>query len=160
MSPTNGTWIIGPMDSGDVRLRSGNRGLMNMDVRAPVRSGQLVIVDLVATLDLVIALDHISTGNFFTEQAARAMLSGYRVHDLVYSGTGPWTEAAFGVSGQAQAGTMDVTIDLSVTPPLTRTTIELTGSANFGSVHIPFPGIGAVDNFMVDVDALLEVTAA
>lgn len=133
---------------------------MNMDVRAPVRSGRLVIIDSVATLDLVIALDHISTGNFFTEQAARAMLAGYRVHDLVYSGTGPWTENAFGVSGQAQAGTMDVTIDLSVTPPLTSTTIELTGSANFGSVHIPFPGIGAVDNFMVDVDALLEVTAA
>lgn len=156
----SGEWTIGPMDSGDVRLRSGSQGLMNLDVRAPVRSGRLVIGDARATLDLVIALDRISTGNFFTEQAARAMLAGYRVHDLVYSGTGPWAENAFGVSGQAQAGTMDVTIHLSVTPPVSSTTIELTGSASFGAVHIPFPGIGAVDDFMVDVDALLEVRPA
>lgn len=152
----SGTWTIGPMDSGDVRLRSGSRGLVDLDVRAPVRSGRLVISNAIATLDLVIALDRITTGNFLTERAARAMLAGYRVHDLVYSGKGPWGETAFGLTGQAQAGTMDVTIDLSITPPRA-TTIELTGSANFGSVHIPFPGIGAVDDFMVDVDALLEV---
>lgn len=145
------------MDSGDVRLRSGSHGLMNLDVRAPVRSGRLQIVSDVATLDLVIALDRVATGNFLTEQAARAMLSGYRVHDLVYSGTGPWATDAFGVTGQATAGTLDVTIDLSVKPPLTTTTIELTGSASFGAVHIPFPGIGAVDNLIIDVDALLEV---
>jgi hypothetical protein len=146
------------MDGGDVRLRSGSRGLINLDVRAPVRSGRLVIGDASATLDLVIALDQISTGNFFTEQAARAMLAGYRVQDLVYSGSGPWVESAFGVSGQAQAGTMDVTIHLAVTPPSSSTTIELTGSAGFGAVHIP--GIGAVDDFIVEVDAVLEVRPA
>lgn len=146
------------MDSGDVRLRSGSHGLMNLDVRAPVRSGRFAIDAQTASLDLVIALDRISTGSFFTEQAARAMLAGYRVHDLVYSGTGPWQGEAFAITGQAQAGTMDVTMALRITPPVSAMTIELTGSASFGSVHIPFPGIGAVDDFMVDVDALLEVT--
>jgi hypothetical protein len=36
--------------------------------------------------------------------------------------------------------------------------IELVGSASFGRVHIPLPGMGTVDDMSIDIDARLRVT--
>jgi hypothetical protein len=35
--------------------------------------------------------------------------------------------------------------------------IELAGSANVGTVHLPLPGLGTVEDFSFDVDARLAL---
>ena len=35
--------------------------------------------------------------------------------------------------------------------------IELVGSADVGTVHLPLPGLGTVDDFSFDVDARLAL---
>ena len=157
------TWAIGQMDGGDVRLRnSQGSGLMSLDVSAPVRSGSLRLEAARLALDLTIALDQIKTGNFLTEHAARAFISGYRAHDLVYAGSGHWPSEPVNVKGPAKAGQIDVEIELTVSPVAAdwdaMSEIEIVGTAGFGSVNIPLPGLGKVDDLVVDIDARLRVT--
>jgi hypothetical protein len=37
--------------------------------------------------------------------------------------------------------------------------IEIVGSANMGTVHLPIPGMGTVEDFSFDVDAKLALQA-
>lgn len=155
-------WTIEQMDGGDVRLRNGQgSGVMSLDVSAPVRSGQLSIAKKKVELDLIVALDQVKTGNFLTEHAARAFIAGYRAHDLVYAGTGSHSGEPFIVRGPAKAGAVDVDIELSITPVESdwddMSEIEIVGSAAFGTVNIPIPGVGTVDDLTVDIDAKLTV---
>lgn len=155
-------WTIGQMDGGDVRLRNGQgSGVMNLDVSAPVRTGQLSIAKKNVALDLTVALDQVKTGNFLTERAARAFIAGYRAHDLVYAGTGSHSGEPSIVRGPAKAGAVDVDIELSITPVDSdwddMSEIEIVGSAAFGTVHIPIPGVGTVDDLTVEIDAKLVV---
>ena len=157
-------WVIGQMDGGDVRLRNGaGSGLMDLDVSAPVRSGQLSLSSAHISLDLTVALDKMKTGNFLTEHAARAFIAGYRAHDLVYAGKGGRGGDATIVRGPAKAGNVDVEIELSVAPVDedwdSMSEIEIVGSAEFGTVNIPIPGIGSVNDLVVEIDARLMVTA-
>ena len=156
-------WAIGQMDGGDVRLRNAQgSGLMNLDVSAPVRAGSLRVERSALHLDLTIGLDQIKTGNFLTEHAARAFIAGYRAHDLVYAGRGTWPSEPVNVRGPATAGQIDVEIELTVTPVDTdwdaMSEIEIVGTAGFGTVHIPIPGVGTVDDLVVDIDARLRVS--
>jgi hypothetical protein len=38
--------------------------------------------------------------------------------------------------------------------------IEIIGTVEFGRVHIPLPGVGTVDDLVVDIDARLAVLPA
>jgi len=152
------------MDGSDVRLRNGGgSGLMDLDVRAPVRSGQLAVTTAKVHLDLTVALDQVKTGNFLTEHAARAFISGYRAHDLVYAGSGGLSTDTSSISGRAKAGTLDVEIELTLKPVDedwdAMSELEIVGSASFGKVTIPIPGVGTVDDLVVDIDAKLKVSA-
>jgi hypothetical protein len=156
------TWALGQMDGGDVRLRNAQgSGLMNLDVTAPVRAGSLRAEATRMHLDLTIALDQIKTGNFLTEHAARAFIAGYRAHDLTYAGSGHWPSEAVSLKGPAKAGAIDVEIELTVSPVdadwEAMSEIEIVGTAGFGKVHIPIPGVGTVDDLIVDIDARLRV---
>ena len=158
------TWAVGQMDGADVRLRSAQgSGFMDLDVTAPVRAGQLRLAGDDLHLDLTIALDKIKTGNFLTEHAARAFIAGYRAHDLVYAGSGSRKTSAANITGAAKAGSIDVSIELLVTPIgdgwHSMSEIEIAGNAGFGRVHIPIPGVGTVDDLVVDIDARLLVSA-
>lgn len=157
------TWAIGQMDGGDVRLRNTQgSGLMSLDVSAPVRGGELRVGSSHLLLDLTIALDQIKTGNFLTERAARAFIAGYKAHDLVYEGRGHWPSEPVNVRGSAKAGSIDVEIELTVSPVAadwdSMAEIEIVGTAGFGTVHIPMPGLGTIDDLVVDIDARLRVS--
>ena len=159
----NRTWAVGQMDGGDVRLRNAQgSGLMTLDVSAPVRGGELRVQSTDLRLDLTIALDQIKTGNFLTEHAARAFIAGYKAHDLVYQGRGQWPGEPVSVRGLAKAGSIDVEIELTVTPVAgnwdSMAEIEIVGTAGFGTVHIPMPGLGTIDDLVVDIDARLRVS--
>ena len=157
MTSPDGSWTLTKIDEADVRLRTGDVGMMKVDVRAPIRSGALVIAQGVATINLVLALDQLRTGNFLTEGAARSFIVSQQAHDLVYEGTGKAPARAFDVEGQARAGKLDLRIGLRVSllgdgQPVE---VELQGTAGFGRVHIPLPGVGTVDDMTVEIDAKL-----
>lgn len=135
---------------------------MNLDVTAPVRAGSLRAEATRMHLDLTVALDQIKTGNFLTEHAARAFISGYRAHDLTYAGSGHWPSEPVSLRGPAKAGAIDVEIELTVSPVDAdwdvMSEIEIVGTAGFGTVHVPIPGVGTVDDLIVDIDARLRVS--
>jgi hypothetical protein len=150
----------------DLRLRSGRIGLVSVDVAAPVVEGAFAIDESGVRFMLVMALDELRTGNFIMQAAARTLVKGHRATRLVYRGAGAGTSEGPGlgpwlVSGLAQAGDITVELDLTVTQiggtgdHLTE--IEIIGSASMGTVHLPLPGMGTVNDFAFDVDARLTV---
>ena len=157
-----GSWSIPAIDGAEVRLRSGRIGLVTVDATAPISAGRLTVGTEAAALELSIALGRMRTGNLILQTAARSLISAHRVQDLVYSGTGP--VAAMTVQGTATAGDIALEIALRITAigpshdPMGE--IELTGSANVGTVHIPLPGMGTVEDFSFDVDARLRTAGA
>ena len=160
MAELEGRWSVHAVDGADVRLRSGRIGLMSVDVSAPVTAGDLHVAADQVRLRLTLALDKLRT-NFVMQSAARSLIKRNDAHALSYSGLGepgqPWQ-----VSGAAVAGDVTVELSLTVTPvgppenPMSE--IELVGSADIGTVHLPLPGLGTVDNFAFDVDARLSLS--
>ncbi|CAB5004393.1 MAG: hypothetical protein F2889_03750 [Actinobacteria bacterium] len=155
-----GEWQINAVDGADVRLRSGRIGLVSVDVSAPVASGLLHVSADEITLTLNLALDQLKTGNFLLQSAARSIVTRNKAHELVYSGKGPVGEI-WSVTGIARAGSIEVELDLTITPIASATApmgqIEIVGSANMGTVHLPIPGMGTVEDFSFDVDAKLAL---
>lgn len=156
---TSGRWTVLDVDGAAVRLRSGRIGLVTVDVTAPVTSGSLLIDDQAVSLDLVVALDRLRTSNFLMQAAARTLVSRHQAQVLAYRGAGqpaqPWS-----VTGAATAGDVTVALDLDIRlqqPAGAPPEIELTGSAHLGTVHLPLPGLGTVDDFAFQVEARLRL---
>jgi hypothetical protein len=76
------------------------------------------------------------------------MIAMHKVHDLTYRGVGQSLDS---VTGIAHAGDLEVPLVLALT--ITGTQLEFVGSASVGTVHIPLPGMGKIDDFSFDVDA-------
>ena len=133
---------------------------MSVDVTAPVSGGELTITDEAVTFTLRMALDQLRTGNFLVQAAARGVVSRYDAHVLTYQGDGPLGQPLH-VAGHAVAGTVDVALELTVTPvgpeDDAMSEISLSGSANLGTVHLPLPGMSTVDDFSFDVEARLAM---
>jgi len=159
---TFGSWEIVAVDGADVRLRSGRVGLISVDVSAPVASGLLHVSADGITLTLNLALDQLKTGNFLLQSAARSIVTRNKAHELVYSGSGPIGQT-WSVAGIAQSGSIEVDLALTLTPIASATSpmgeIEIVGSANMGTVHLPIPGMGTVEDFSFEVDAKLALQA-
>lgn len=162
MASLEGTWSVHAVDGADVRLRSGRIGLMSVDVSAPVTSGDLHVDAERVRLRLTLALDKLRT-NFVMQSAARSLVKRNDAHALSYEGHGTPGEQSWQVSGAAVAGDVTVELSLTVTPvgpahdPMSE--IDLVGSAELGTIHLPLPGLGTVDDFAFDVDARLALRA-
>jgi len=157
--PATGTWAVRVVDGAEVRLRSGRIGLLSVDVRAPVVSGTFQVSEEQVQLDLVLALDQLRTSAFLLQGAARSLVSRHNATNLVYRGIGP-AESPWEINGPATAGDVRVDLRLSVSqwaPATSPWGIELMGSANVGTVHLPLPGMGTVEDFSFDVDAMLTL---
>ena len=157
---THGSWSIHTVDGADVRLRSGKIGLFTVDVTAPVRHGSLHIDASGVRLDLVLALERLSTGNFLVDRAAKSLVTRHNAHDLTYRANGHAGEQPWNVAGHAVSGDVDVELRVTVSPvgvlnPMDE--IEIVGSGDMGTVHLPMPGLGTVDDFSFDVDARLSL---
>jgi hypothetical protein len=160
-APLEGSWAVHTVDGAEVRLRSGRIGLVSVDVKAPVTGGELVLSESSVRLTLRLALDQLRTGNFLLQAAARALVTRHDAQVLTYDGTGAHAAGPWRVHGHAASGDIDVELVLAVTAcgpaddPMGE--IELVGSANLGTVHLPLPGLGTVDDFGFDVDARLAL---
>lgn len=155
MTPREGAWQVMAVDGADVRLRSGKVGLMDVEVTAPVSGGELRVAKDAVHLTLHLALDELRT-NFLIQGAARKIVTRNNAHILSYQGRGPWSDEPWHVTGHAKAGSVDVELTLALSPsgptsdPMAE--IAVTGSASLGTVHLPLPGVGTVDDFAFDVD--------
>ena len=95
------------------------------------------------------------------EAAARSLVKRHDAHALGYEGSGPASDVPWQVTGAAVSGDVNIELVLTVTPigpehdPMSE--IELVGSADIGTVHLPLPGLGTVDDFAFDVDARLAL---
>lgn len=161
MTLPHGSWSVHTVDGADVRLRSGRVGLVSVDVTAPVTGGELVASPDDVRFTLRIALDQLRTGNFLMQAAARTLVSRHDAVVLSYDGSGLAQGSEWRVTGTATAGDVDLELDLVITAiggegdPMSE--IELVGSANVGTVHLPLPGMGTIDDFSFDVDARLAM---
>jgi hypothetical protein len=156
---SEGVWSVHTVDGAEVRLRSGRIGLVSVDVTAPVLRGSLVVDAHRAVFTLVLGLDRLRTGNFIMQAAARTLVSRHDARELVYDGSGPAHADGWQVTGRAVSGDVEVELQLQVIPrgigPSPMGEIEILGSANVGTVHLPLPGLGTVEDFSFDVDARL-----
>ncbi len=161
MFPATGSWAVQVVDGAEVRLRSGRIGLLSVDVRAPVVSGTFQVSEEQVQLDLVLALDQLRTSAFLLQGAARGLVSRHNATNLVYRGIGQ-AESPWVIDGPATAGDVRVDLKLNVSqwaPATSALGIELVGGANVGTVHLPLPGMGTVEDFSFDVDARLTLDA-
>lgn len=163
MTMPEGSWSVHTVDGADVRLRSGKIGLVSVDVTAPVSGGELTATADGAHFTLRLSLEQLRTGNFLMQAAARTLVSRHGAVVLTYDGSGPVIDGGWNVRGTAAAGDVALELDLTITPcgpavdPMAE--IELVGSANVGTVHLPLPGMGTVEDFSFDVDARLAMRA-
>lgn len=157
-------WVVTTVDGGHVRLRSGRIGLMSLDATAPVAGGELVIDEVDVLFRLRLDLQQMRTGNFLLQGAARGLISSHGVQALDYEGRGASSGDGWAVSGTAVGGSIEVPIDLHITaigpPPAPVSEIDIAGSASVGTVHIPLPGIGTVEDFGFDLEAKLAMRQA
>ena len=149
-----GTWNLQSVSDGDVRLRSGSVGLMSAQASAPVRHGRLIVEPQRVHLDIVIALDKIKMGNFVMQAAARTLISMHKVHDLTFAGSGSELSSVHGI---ARAGDVEVDLDLALS--VSESLLHFNGQGSLGTVHIPIPGLGTIDDFRFDVEASVGLLA-
>lgn len=161
MGLPTGSWTVHTVDGAEVRLRSGRIGLMSVDVSAPVTGGELVSTDDGVRFTLRMDLGRLRTGNFLLQAAARSLVARHDAGVLSYDGRGTAADAGWQVTGHATAGDVDLVLDLTITAiggaADAMSEIELVGSADVGTVHLPLPGLGTVEDFSFDVDARLAM---
>ena len=135
---------------------------MSIDVRAPVTAGTLQVGAEGIRFSLSLALDQLKTGNILMQGAARSLLRRNDARVLEYSGTGAGGSNPWQVNGHAISGGVNIELTLTiaavgpVNDPMAE--IELAGAANLGTVNVPLPGLGRVDDFSFQVDARLALS--
>jgi hypothetical protein len=101
--------------------------------------------------------------HFLLQSAARKIVSRNNAVVLSYAGEGMATALPWHVTGHAKAGSVDVELELAITPcgPATdpMAEIEVSGSASLGEVNLPLPGLGRIDDFAFDVDGKFALSA-
>lgn len=148
------------MQGAHVRLRSGKIGLISVEASAPVSSGELHLGQHETTFVLALALDQLKSPNFLMQRAARSIVTKHDGHNLTFDGRGEASASPWVVTGLACAGTIEVTLDVTLTPTTQSETmmdVELTGIAAFGDVSLPLPGMSNIADFNCDVDAVLRM---
>lgn len=153
-------WEVDLMDDAHVRLRSGKIGLVSVEASAPVSNGELHTTDVHTTFRLALALDQLKSPNFLMQRAARGIVTKHDSHDLTFDGKGPASDGPWVVNGLAAAGTIEVNLDVTLSPIERSDTVmrvELTGIAAFGEVSLPLPGLSNISDFNCDVDAVLKL---
>ena len=147
------TWQVLP--GSWVTLSAGRKGMLSLDGTAPVVSGSLEQHNSDVTLDLEIALDQVKA-NLILQTAARALVKQHGATRLRYHGTGSVGDEATEVSGSARAGAINVDLDLSIT----RIGMDalISGVAHLGTVELPLPGVGRIDDLAFTVECRVTLT--
>ena len=139
-----------------VHLKSDRIGLMSMDGTAPITSGALSMDESCVSLELIIALDQVKA-NLLLQTAVRSLVKRYHASTLEFSGTGEVVNNSLVVTGVARAGAVEVPMTLTI--ERTGVQAHVFGTAHLGTVDLPLPGVGKIDNFSFSVEAHLTLDA-
>ena len=147
-------WLVVP--GAKVHLVSARIGLMSMDGTAPISSGALTLDESHVQLELVIALDQVKA-NVLLQTAVRSLVKRYDAPVLKFCGEGEVAIDPLVVIGEAHAGKVAVTMTLTI--KRTGFQAHVFGTAYLGTVDLPLPGAGKIDNFSFSVDTKLTLEA-
>jgi len=147
-------WVVAP--GAKVHLVSDRIGLMSMDGTAPVTSGALTMDESHVYLELVIALDQVKA-NLLMQTAVRSLVKRYNATALIFRGAGEVGHDPLVVIGEAHAG--EVVVSMTLTIERTGVLAHVFGTAYLGTVDLPLPGVGKIDNFSFSVETQLTLDA-
>jgi len=155
-----GQWRAVRDESTDVHLRSARLGAVSVEAWAPIVSATCGVDAQLVHLYLSVALNRLRTRSFVIQTAARALIAQHGAARLTYHGSGA-AAAPWRVDGTAVAGSVEIPLTLAVhrVSEGPGFMVKLTGTAHLGTVHLPLPGLGTVEDFVCDVDARLPLHA-
>ena len=154
-----GTWTIEPTSL--VTLTTEKIGPTSLEVRAPVTGGRLEVTAKKALLRLELSLAKLKASNFLMQGAARALVKRYDGDALIFDASGEVASTPWHVSGQAQAGTVDIPMTVEATPnPLSAPRqLKLGGTVTMEDIEIPIPGLSGISTVTFTLDGLVGLTS-
>lgn len=153
----DGTWTLASEST--ISLKTSRIGLFSVHAHAPVVDGRASITDGQVTLEFIVAIDQVSTGNPMLDPEVHALVHSGSDGRLTFAGTGASLET---VTGHASAGNITVPLELVADPeggdePMT---LKLTGKTSFQNIHVPLPGMGHIHHVDIDIDGLVTLMRA
>ncbi len=158
-SHPTGTWIIEPTSL--VTLTTEKIGPTSLEVRAPVTGGRLEVTAKKALVRLELSLAKLKASNFLMQGAARALVKRYDGDALIFDASGEVTTLPWRVSGQAQAGSVDIpmTVEATPNPAAAPRQLQLGGTVTMEDIEIPIPGLSGISTVTFTLDGLVGLTA-
>lgn len=154
-----GTWLIEPKSL--VTMTTEKIGPTSLEVKAPVTGGRLEVTAKQALLRLELSLAKLKASNFLMQGAARALVKRYDGDALIFDASGEVSSTPWRVTGQAQAGTVDIPMAVEATPnPLAAPRqLKLGGTVTMEDIEIPIPGLSGISTITFTLDGLVGLTA-
>ncbi len=157
MDDDAGSWTLS--NEATISMKTSRVGLFSIHAHAPVIDGSALISDGQVTLEFVVAIDRVATGNPLLDPEVHALVGSGSDGKLTFSGTGP---SLAGVEGHASAGTVVVPLSLSAQPSTEADSLDLDlrGTTTFEDIHLPLPGMGHIKKIDVDISGLITLMRA
>lgn len=154
-----GNWTIEPTSL--VTMTTEKIGPTSLEVRAPVTGGRLEVTAKQALLRLELSLAKLKASNFLMQGAARALVKRYDGDVLIFDAAGEVTTPPWRVSGQAQAGSVDIPMTVEATPnPMSSPRqLHLGGTVTMEDIEIPIPGLSGISSVTFTLDGLVGLSA-
>lgn len=158
MTNDQGTWTLA--EESTITMKTSRIGLMALHAKAPVVGGTAVIADGEVTLEFVVAIDKVSTGNPLLDPEVHALVSNGSDGTLTFTGTGANLAE---VNGHAKAGNITVPLELVAAPKADPVghegpiEVALQGRTSFQDLHLPLPGLGHIKHIDIDISGLITL---
>ena len=154
-----------------ISLKTSRIGLFSVHAKAPVVDGTAQIADGEVTLEFIVAIDKVRTGNPVLDPEVHALVNSTSDGRLTFSGSGA---SLAEVSSQASAGTITVPLELVADRDDDPSDgsgadgvvagdaldLQLRGRTTFTDIHLPLPGMGHIKHVDIDVEGLITLMRA
>lgn len=152
-----GTWQLA--NESTITMKTSRIGLFGIHAHAPVVDGTARIEDGEVTLEFIVAIDQVSTGNPVLDPEVHALVHSGSDGRLTFTGTGATLAE---VTGHASAGNVKVPLELSAAsaPGGDDLHLQVTGRTSFTDLHLPLPGMSHIHQIDVDIEGLLTLIRA
>ena len=157
MAAADGRWTLASQST--ISLKTSRIGLLSVHAHAPVIDGEVSIADGEVSLEFVVAINQVSTGNPLLDPEVHALVNSGSDGTLIFAGSGASLSE---VVGHASAGNVKVPLELAATPTSEgdELPLELTGKTTFHDIHLPLPGMGHINHVDIDIEGLVTLMRA
>lgn len=144
-----------------INMKTSRIGLFSVHAKAPVVDGTARIADGEVTLEFVVAISKVRTGNPVLDPEVHALVNSTSDGLLTFTGSGA---SLAEVNGKASAGTITVPLELVADSagadgdgPMD---LQLSGRTTFTDIHLPLPGMGHIKHVDIDIEGLITLMRA